>query len=103
MKPYTHPADARGPTFIGGKLVHPGETVFVEGEPEVAPLVEQTPVVTDAAALLQLSISKIKEKLGEQDEAGLQALLAGEKAAATPRSTLIAEIEAELLKRKVTT
>ena len=102
QKAYTHPSDAKGPTYIGNKLVNPGETVFIEVAGDEPAAVEHAePVATDVAALQKLSIAKIKDQLDTCTDLDLQSLLALEQASDAPRATLVAEIDAELLKRKV--
>lgn len=101
QKAYTHPSDAKGPTYIGNKLVNPGETVFIEVTGDEPAVEEHTePVAIDVLVLQKLSIAKIKDQLADCTELDLQNLLAIEQGSGTPRTSLVAEIDAELLKRK---
>lgn len=109
---YTHPDVAKGPTYVptfqGTKLVYPGETVqlvdlagVVAGPAGIA-LVEAEPA--DQAKLVELqkrSIEAIKAELAALTPDELDALLKLEQAATSPRVTLIAELEENILARKV--
>lgn len=99
LKIITHPIDARGPTYIGSKLVYPGESVTAD-----VPDADETTTTNDGTAptladLQKSSIEAIKKALPALTGGDLDALLKLEQDAAKPRTTLISEIEAEKLKR----
>lgn len=99
LKTITHPIDARGPTYIGSKLVYPGESVTVDvpDTDETSPADGGT--ASTLADLQKGSIESIKKALPALTRGDLDALLKLEQDAAKPRTTLISEIEAEKLKR----
>lgn len=100
MSLYTHPTTARGPTYIGGRLVYPGETVVIadvqaDPAPAAAPAGDR-----DLQALSGGPITAIDAVLPDLSLAELEALLMIEQASAKPRVTLVDKINAEALKRR---
>jgi hypothetical protein len=85
-------------------MIQPGETVMVDA-PHSTKTVEPPPPApgTKASPLQELQskpVAEIKEVLGALSEPELKELLALENAAATPRKTLVAEIENHILALK---
>lgn len=113
---YTHPDTAKAPRYVvsSGRtlLLQPGDSAMVDVPDGVAELDGKAPAKKVKAVasvqkhdnplqeLLKLSVGKISEQLGEMDESQLTELLVLEKAAPTPRSTLIGEIDTRLLALK---
>lgn len=101
IKHITHPASAKGPTYIGSRLVFPGETVAVD-VPDSVQMVALPPEAAAAgAALLKKPVSEIKPLLADFDLDELNALLKLELAAPKPRTTLVTEIEEVILSKTV--
>lgn len=100
MNSYTHPLNAKGPTYIGSRLVYPGETVVTD-----TPMASDTPDTSDPSgtrdlAELQAStIKKIEDVLPHLSLDELAALTVLEQESPNPRQTLIEKIGAETLKR----
>lgn len=106
MKTYTHPQNARGPTYVGSRLVHAGETVLVPDDYRVAAASDAgnappPPSGFNAVELLKLSIPKINSQLDQLSDAQIEEVLGLEKVAESPRVTLVAAIEAEMSARRL--
>lgn len=102
MGSYTHPQNAKGPTYIGAKLVYPGETVITP-DPPTKKMVEapQMPAAGDDLAKLQKAkVADVQKALPDLTEAQLLQLLELEQKSASPRATAVAAIEARLLALK---
>lgn len=103
MNSYTHPLNAKGPTYIGSRLVYPGETVVtdapVAGEASDTPDTSDPSGTRDLATLLGFSIKKIEDVLPHLSLDELAALTVLEQGSPNPRQTLIEKIGAETLKR----
>lgn len=102
MNSYTHPMNAKGPTYVGSRLVYPGETVLTDGPvAETVDAAAGTPTARDLAALQARTIKEIAEVLPELSLSELEALTEIEQLSAKPRMSLIDVISAETLKRRV--
>lgn len=95
--------EKKHPTYVGSRLVQPGETILLDTG--VSVVVEQVaapagPAGSELDAVLSQSVADIKALLPAMSVAELEQLLAAEQAAAKPRSTLISEIDASILALK---
>jgi len=90
-------------------MIQPGETVMVDNPGAGKKMVDPKPPAPPAGApaapsplqeLQSKPIAEIKEVLGALSEDELKQLLALENAAPSPRKTLVAEIEANILALK---
>jgi len=101
MSLYSHPSNARGPTYVGGRLVYPGETVTlvdpIADPPAAAPAAD---VPRDLQALAAGPIKAIEAVLPELTLGEIEALTVMENTDSTPRITLIDKLNAEALKRR---
>lgn len=101
MNSYTHPMSAKGPTFVGSKLVYPGETVLTDAPmDEAADAGIGSPAARDLHALQAGTIKEIEPELPLLSLSELEALTEIEQKSAQPRLTLIEKIGAETLKRR---
>lgn len=102
--------DTAAPMFVGGSMILPGTGREVDVPDHLVPADEAKPPPDDAGAgkpdlppelvaLQALSISKIKAQMGELTDEQLRVLAQIEEASDTPRSSLLAEIAAQQLKR----
>ena len=103
MNSYTHPLNAKGPTYIGSRLVYPGETVLVDG---ALPRADSAALDTsdssgsrDLKELQASTIKKIEDVLPHLTLSELETLTLIEQESPQPRATLIEKIGAETLKR----
>lgn len=102
--------DTASPLFVGGSMILPGTGREVDVPDHLVPVADTKPPPEDAAndkpewppeliALQALSISKIKAQMAELPDDQLAVLVQIEEASETPRSSLLAEIAAQQLKR----
>lgn len=89
------------------RIVNPGETLMVDLPSTAKKTADRPAAIAPAAApdgaLVELQkkpISEIKEVLGAMSETELRELLALEQASDPPRSTLVKEIETNILALK---
>lgn len=100
------------PLMLAGRFVAEGSTITIDDSylsddlkkdavptSPVAAVKETAPAVSDATALLALSLKDLEPKLPALDAAKLQELLALETKAETPRKNVIDAINVEILKR----
>lgn len=98
---FTHPANATGPTYVGNRLVYPGDTVMIEDEGSVkmVDVPASTTLSVDIPALQQMKVSDILSQLPDLNEAQLEQLLELEQKD-IPRSTVVTAVEQRMLKLK---
>lgn len=89
------------PIYVGGVMVPPGEMVMVEvaGEPTAAEVEHKPTLAEQVALLLESSVAELVKSLDSLNDDTLEMMAALESGAEKPRSTLLAALSDEKIKR----